>query len=609
MDLVTENVKEYLNQGLDIQSLINEGLAGFNQALELFRDTDDGDAADLASCAPFWIRRHIAEALVMRQMCDQFAIEFEEECNRQPSPVEVMSFIGMKIDKISVALAACRVQYLHSLDTLEEQEAVLATASSVPEQVVDEQSPVAEEEKTTDLKPQPEEALQSPKLGFEISPYLTPFQAEVIQARYNPEKGLQTYGEILHLLGKANEINTASQISTTCRQSLAILAEHNIKPTDLISAETMTAISSLRKDDRSVLVPVFGLDGNQPTTYGKLAKKMGFAIPTIAHRQQRVVEKMRQILEENRQASPPIQAQGIELLPDAIESQAPAIRELSLYLDALREHLLSLRYAIGSNDGLRTYSEVLSLADSTLLSGGSTNSIGIICRESLKTLVTYGVTIENLITPETLAAINKLSDIQQKVIVPLYGIDGNASVSYKSLSQQLDMQPRKVQRIERQAINYIRQMLKSSEAGTIDESRLYIDRKLIDILDPQSQQVLIVRYGLDGSGLHTRQEVGRELGISSTQASEILDFGLNILYRQKGVTPLELLVYPYLLQALKGPNKPVVEKSFGFVGDYALRHMDIAQSLGITPAQSREREIRALKSLSRVPRALQPEVS
>lgn len=608
MDLVTENVKEYLNQGLDIQSLINEGLAGFNQALELFRDTDDGDAADLAGCAPFWIRRHIAEALVMRQMCDQFAIEFEKECNRQPSPAEVISFIGMKIDKISVALAACRVQYLHRLDTLE-QEAVLATASSVPEQVVDEQSPVAEEEKTTDCKPRPEEALQSPKLGFEISPYLTSFQEEVIQARYNPEKGLQTYGEILHLLGKANEINTAFQISATCRQSLAILAEHNIKPTDLISAETMTAISSLRKDDRSVLVPVFGLDGNQPTTYGKLAKKMGFTVTTITQRQQKAVEKMRQILEENRQASTTIQAQGIELLSDAIESQAPAIRELSLYLDALREHLLSLRYAIGSNDGLRTYSEVLSLADSTLLSGGSTNSIGIICRESLKTLVTYGITIENLITPETLAAINKLSDIQQKVVVPLYSIDGSASVTYKSLSQQLGMQPRKIQRIERQAINYIRQILKSGEAGTIDESRLYIDRKLIDSLDPQSQQVLIVRYGLDGSGLHTRQEVGRELGISSTQASEILDFGLNILYRQEGVTPLKLLVYPYLLQALKGPNKPVVEKSFGFVGDYALQHRDIAQSLGITPAQSREREIRALKSLSRVPRALQPEVS
>ena len=116
-----------------------------------------------------------------------------------------------------------------------------------------------------------------------------------------------------------------------------------------------------------------------------------------------------------------------------------------------------------------------------------------------------------------------------------------------------------------------------------------------------------MRYGLDGLGVRTRQVTGQELNITTIQVGDIIDLSLKVLRQEKGIVADDLLVYPHLLKSLKGLDRQVIEKSFGFADGYAWNYKEIAEALGITAAQVREREKRVIKILYRTPYALQPD--
>ena len=624
---VINNAVEYLGQGLDARRLMDEGFFGAELADLLLNEAGDVEGMGSPAYLDFWIKFSIAEALAARQAHDSFAAQFRQAFDRPPASSEFLAFISMKLDKISDVSNAGFLQYAHAeraVENTREEGTAADTARELPapapqndqaEEPGGETRPPRKRQGTAGSRGSPapvyepmskeawlERGVNWPRVEAILDQHLTPLQNKIIRARYDRQQGLRNYGQVLALLEADDDVATASRAAGVCREALRIISAHDLIPLDLLAgSEMLEVIFKLPPEASSLIFPLFGLNGGLPVSYEVLGGRLDCSGAMVKLRHDKILADISLMLERGEGKQP--RAGSWEGLP---ENEAALWRprvELGGYLVQPHRRVIELRYAAGSRDGLRAYDEVISLADAEALEAEAGNVLRIasLCGQALKTLAMHNIRPEDLPSDETLALINRLSETQRAVIAPLFGLGGQIPVNYQPLGERLGLQSRKVRQIEKQAIRCLRRELASADAGPEAESPLLVEEDWIDVLDLQSRQAVILRYGLDGSGMRTHRAVGKELCISTLQASAVVASALEAMRQEKGVTTDRLFFYPHFLEALEELDVRVIEKLFGLDGGKALSHQAAAEALDLTVSQVRKKEAKAIETFRREP--------
>ncbi len=288
--------------------------------------------------------------------------------------------------------------------------------------------------------------------------------------------------------------------------------------------------------------------------------------------------------------------------------------ELNEYLDDdLQKIVLRRRYQ--SSEGLYTYSEIGEFLIGELGESGDPRTVSSICRKALKILAKHGVTTRDLVSTEVLEVINRLPSIQERVIeARFFGLNENMPLSWNNIGQLEGIPVSQVRYIEQRALeNLHRICTANAEKKDIkieeerEEERLYIDSKLLSALDEQSQQAIVLRYGLDGQGLRTHSTIAQELDVELDDVILLISLSLDTL-KSKRITPKQfLLVYPRLFSQLDETEKKTIEKCFAFNGTRMLYYDEIAEVLEIPASQVCNEEEKILKRLIELPDAMRPE--
>ncbi len=114
---VVSVAKQYSNQGLALNDIINEGNIGLIRAASKF---DETRGFKFISYAVWWIRQSILQAIsehgrIVRMPLNQVGfqskinkakVEFEQEHQREPSPEELAEIVDADVDKVILALGS-----------------------------------------------------------------------------------------------------------------------------------------------------------------------------------------------------------------------------------------------------------------------------------------------------------------------------------------------------------------------------------------------------------------------------------------------------------------------------------------------------------------------
>jgi len=112
---VVSVAKQYSNQGLSLNDLINEGNIGLIRAAEKF---DETRGFKFISYAVWWIRQSILQAIsensrIVRMPLNQVGfqsklnkarVDFEQKYQREPSPEELAELVDADVEKVAMAM-------------------------------------------------------------------------------------------------------------------------------------------------------------------------------------------------------------------------------------------------------------------------------------------------------------------------------------------------------------------------------------------------------------------------------------------------------------------------------------------------------------------------
>ena len=126
------------------------------------------------------------------------------------------------------------------------------------------------------------------------------------------------------------------------------------------------------------------------------------------------------------------------------------------------------------------------------------------------------------------------------------------------------------------------------------EGPLYIPASWLANLRETERQVLVLRYGLDGSGVKETRTVGSQLRLKTRRVGEILAEALTRLAEDNGIASQNLRVYPHLFDGLRDFDEKVLAMRLGFLGHPPMETRDIAAELGFSDESIRSAEWRAI---------------
>ena len=109
------------------------------------------------------------------------------------------------------------------------------------------------------------------------------------------------------------------------------------------------------------------------------------------------------------------------------------------------------------------------------------------------------------------------------------------------------------------------------------------------------REVLVMRFGLDGNGSHTMDEVGKRFGLSHEEIRKIEEKALGLT----SIGNLEVLQrnLKAVLDALEPIEQEVLVMRYGLDGNGCHKAEDVADVLGLSRAEVRIMETKALRML------------
>ena len=291
--------------------------------------------------------------------------------------------------------------------------------------------------------------------------------------------------------------------------------------------------------------------------------------------------------------------------PEEQRSETPAlppgIKERCSELDSFQLQILSLRY--DRNVGLRTFAEIVEKLDDESI---ASKQVAGALKRALKIFARQGIGIRYLVSAETLAASTTLPYKEKKILEMCFGLSNNLPVGYAKASEHLSISTSTIKSLELKALGHIRGMFRESvDRADTPEEHLFIPSSWLNNLDSQSRQSVILRFGLDGTGLRTHAEVARESNLELRVAIQILDSALQSLRGQE-IAPERLFVYPNLWQQLNDCDRCIIEKCFGLTTSRALGYDEIAEFLRVAQNDIYCDEKRIIEGLRESPNGFNP---
>jgi RNA polymerase primary sigma factor len=223
---VVSVAKQYQNNGLTLNDLINEGNVGLLKAAKRF---DETRGFKFITFAVWWIRQSILQAIIensrmirlpynkhhtQKQINDTYQ-SFLQEFEREPTPEEISEIFGMKAEDVYALMATGKHLSLDApLDGEDGNFDIMDTLSD----------PNSEEPDINMLKDSMKEELKIGLLG------LAPREREILIALYGLDQSSpKTYDEIAQMFGLS--IERVRQLKEhSFRRLRRIFARHKFKP-------------------------------------------------------------------------------------------------------------------------------------------------------------------------------------------------------------------------------------------------------------------------------------------------------------------------------------------------------------------------------------------
>lgn len=134
----------------------------------------------------------------------------------------------------------------------------------------------------------------------------------------------------------------------------------------------------------------------------------------------------------------------------------------------------------------------------------------------------------------------------------------------------------------------------SPEAGESEPGSLYIPASWLAGLADEPRQALVLRYGLDGSGIREVRDVGYRLNAKTRKIGEIVGRALSFVAENNGIASRQLLVYPHLFDGMADLDRRVLSLRLGAGNRPALEVREVAAKLGVSGEVVRHAEWRAV---------------
>lgn len=134
------------------------------------------------------------------------------------------------------------------------------------------------------------------------------------------------------------------------------------------------------------------------------------------------------------------------------------------------------------------------------------------------------------------------------------------------------------------------------------DGELFIPITWLAGLEQDRGQALILRYGLDGSGVRTNKEVSEKLGCSPQFVSKLLREATGYL-ATNGIASSRLQVYPYLFDGIPENYQRILEKRLGFNDNRPLTIKEVSEALEIEYSKAASGEITAINKIRKLAQA------
>ena len=198
---VVSVAKQYSNQGLSLNDLIDEGNIGLIRAAEKF---DETRGFKFISYAVWWIRQSILQAIsensrIVRMPLNQVGfqsklnkarVEFEQQNQREPSPEELAEIVDADVEKVAMAMGNTGKKI--SVDTPYQNDETTTMADNM----------TYENDKPTDDRMEHESLARDLSVALQC---LTPKEQNVLTMLYGIGQREKTAEEVAQILGLSRE--------------------------------------------------------------------------------------------------------------------------------------------------------------------------------------------------------------------------------------------------------------------------------------------------------------------------------------------------------------------------------------------------------------------
>ncbi|MBQ5570761.1 MAG: hypothetical protein IIT45_10015, partial [Treponema sp.] len=120
--------------------------------------------------------------------------------------------------------------------------------------------------------------------------------------------------------------------------------------------------------------------------------------------------------------------------------------------------------------------------------------------------------------------LGEVSESEREVLVMRFGLDGNGSHTMDEVGERFGLSHEEIRKIEEKALGL-------TSIGNYEVLQKNL-RGVLEQLEPTEQEVLVMRYGLDGNGSHSMEDVADALGLTRKEV-RIMEVKALRLLREK----------------------------------------------------------------------------